>query len=173
LDSAAPVSIAAWVRPGTAGLTRTSTRWCEGASRRSRSTSSYPSITISPDSRGERVAEVLVALGVSVEQDVGRIEVGCQRDRELAGGGDVAAQSLLGEHALDGRAREGLRREVDVSVGVARAEGLEVLAGGLPQPLLVDHEGRSAELGRDRRERAAAHGQAAVARRGRGTRQDL
>ena len=46
--SGLPVSIAAYVLPGTAGFTRSSTRWVLVASRSRRSTSSSPSITMTP-----------------------------------------------------------------------------------------------------------------------------
>ena len=59
-DSGLPVSIAACVLPCTAGLTRSSTRWCAGPMRSRRSTSSALSITINPDAGGDRVAEVAV-----------------------------------------------------------------------------------------------------------------
>ena len=52
-----------------------------------------------PDAGGDRVAEVAVGLRVAVQQDARRVEAGGQRDRQLAGRRDVAAEALLGEDA--------------------------------------------------------------------------
>ena len=116
LASGLPVSIAACVSPGTAGLTRSSTRWV------GRALEAVDVVGVvdhdHADAGVERVADVEVALGVAVQQDVLGIEAGGQRDRQLAGRGDVAAQPLLGEDARDRRARERLGGEVHV--GAAR-----------------------------------------------------
>ena len=112
-----------------------------------------------PDPGRERVADVAVVLGVAVQQDVGGVEPGGERDRQLAGGRDVAPESLLGQHPRQRRARQRLRREVHVGGGMSRGERLQVLARRRPQSLLVRHERRRAELGRHVGERHAADGQ--------------
>ena len=114
------------------------------------------------DAGGQRVADVAVALGVAMQEDVLRVEPGRQRDRELDRGGDVAAEPLAREDAQDGRAGQRLGGEVDLGARVARGELAHVLARGLAQALLVEHEGRRAELGGHVGERDAADRQAAV-----------
>ena len=115
------------------------------------------------DAGGERVADVAVALGVAVQQDVRGIEAGGERDRQLAGGGDVAAEPLLGQDPRHRRARQRLGREVHVGLGVAaRRTPSRYSRAVVAQALLVDHERGRAELGREVGERAAADGQAAL-----------
>jgi hypothetical protein len=121
----------------------------------------------------ERGGDVQVGLRVAMQQDLGRVEPRRQRDRELAGGRDVAAQSFLREDAHDRRARQRLGGEVDLRALVSAAEGAQVLARGRAQALLVDDERRGAELVGDVRERTAADGQAPVVCRGGGAGEDV
>ena len=159
-------------RPGTAGLTRSSTR-CVAVGEPLQAVDVIAVVDHDhPDAGIQRVLNVEIALGVAVQQDVLGVEPGRERDRQLAGGGDVAAQPLLGEDARHRRARERLAGEVHVGAGVAAAERVQVLASGLPQPRLVDHEGGRAELGGHVGERHATDRQPAVSRF-RGPREDV
>ena len=163
MASGLPVSIAACVSPGTAGLTRSSTRWGLVARRSRRSTSSGPSITIVPTPASSGVADVAVALGVAVQQDVLGVEAGGERDRQLAGGRDVAAEPLLGEDPRDRRARQRLGGEVHVGVGVAavnasrysravsRSPSSSTTNAGVPNSAATSASAHAADLSRPSR----------------------
>ena len=114
------------------------------------------------DAGGQRVGDVAVALGVAVQQDVRRVEPGRQRDRELARGGDVAAEPLARQDPQQRRAGQRLGGEVHLGGRVAGAERVAVLAGALAQALLVEDEGGRPELGGDVGEGAPADAQAPV-----------
>ena len=85
-------------------------------------------------------------------------EAGGEREMQLAAGGHVAPQPLLGEQAQHGGAGEGLGGEHDVEVGVAGvAAGVEESAGAGAQVVLGDDVGGRAELARELDRVAAAH----------------
>ncbi len=71
------------------------------------------------DARLEGKLELGLGLGVAVQVDSSRLEAAPQSQRELAAGGDVARQSLLGKHAIYRRAGERLGGEQHVAVRVA------------------------------------------------------
>ncbi len=171
-ESGLPVSIAACVLPCTAGVDAQEHALVRGAD-------ALEAVDVvgvvdhdQPHAGGDRVAEVAVGLRVAVQQDAMGVEARGQRDRQLAGGRDVAAEALLGEDARHRRAGQRLGREVHVGVGVQRPERLEVLARRVAQAPLVEHQRGRAELGRDVGQRAAADGQAAVVVDAGGARQD-
>jgi hypothetical protein len=76
--------------------------------------------------------------------------------RELARGGDVAAEPLAREDAQDGRAGQRLGGEVHVGGRVAGAKLVAVLARAVAQAPLVEDEGGCPELGGDVGEGASA-----------------
>ena len=88
--------------------------------------------------RLERLPQLACGLGVAVQIRAPRIEAAPQRQRELAPGGDVARESLLGERPVDGRARERLGGEQDVEVAVASGERIDERAGAGAQ-VVLDH----------------------------------
>ena len=63
-----------------------------------------------------REEDLLVALVVAVHVDAARVEAGAQRHVQLAAGGDVDREPLLGEEAVGGGAGEGLAGEEDLEV---------------------------------------------------------
>src|ERR1700761_3483644 len=81
------------------------------------------------DSGPRRHQDLLVGLVVAVHVDPGRVEPRGERDVELAAGGDVDRQPLLGEELVGGGGREGLARVEDLAVDAAALEGLAVGAG--------------------------------------------
>ena len=78
-----------------------------------------------------------------------------QRQRQLAAGGHVAGQPLLGEHPVDGGAGERLGGEQHVAVGVPGREAVDAGAGASAQVVLGDDVGGRAEL-RGQLDRVAA-----------------
>ena len=98
-----------------------------------------------PGAGGEE--DLLVGLVVAVHVDPRRVEAGAQRHVQLAAGGDVDREPLLGEEPVGGGAGQRLAGEEDLEVGAAALEGLAVGAGpGAHVVLGVDVGGR-AELG--------------------------
>src|SRR5699024_6196687 len=76
-------------------------------------------------------------------------ELGAQRDGELASRAHVQAQTVLLDPARDGPAQEGLARVVDVRAPVRLerlGEGVPEGAGTVAEVVLVEHEGRGADL---------------------------
>ena len=67
------------------------------------------------------------------------VEAGAEREGQLPTGGDVAGESLVGEHAVDRGARERLGGEQDVEVAVARGERVDEGAGPRAQ-VVLDHD---------------------------------
>ena len=94
--------------------------------------------------------------------DPRRVEAAAQRQRELAAGGDVAGDPLLGEHAVDRRAGKRLGGEQHVEVLRAGAERLDERLRAGAQVVLDDDVGRRAELAGELDGVAAAELQAAV-----------
>ncbi len=99
-----------------------------------------------PDAFLDRKLELLIALGVAVQNQPGRIGAGLERSQDLTATRDVEVQAFLDHDALNGGARERLRGERHVAPWPSAAEGAEIVAGALMQRLLRDHDGRRAEL---------------------------
>jgi hypothetical protein len=59
----------------------------------------------------DRQGDLLVALGVAVQDDQPRVDTGLHRGEDLAAPGHVESEPLLDHHPLDGGAGEGLGRE--------------------------------------------------------------
>ncbi len=95
--------------------------------------------------RGEE--DLLVALVVAVHVDAGRVEAGAQRHVQLAAGGDVDREALLGEQPVGGGAGKGLAGEEDFEVGSSPGEGLAVGARPRAHLLLGVDVGGGAVLG--------------------------
>ena len=125
--------------------------------------SSKLSTTNSPTPLLDRELEFLVGLGVAVQHQPRRVGAGLQRRQDLAAARHIEVQALGDHHALNGGAREGLRRERHVAAGPPAAEGGQIVAGPLTQRDLVDHDGRGAELLGHLVEAAAADHERAVA----------
>ena len=115
-----------------------------------------------PDTVLDRELEFLVALGVAVQHQPGRIGAGLERGEDLATARDVEVQALFDHDPLNGGARERLRGERHVAARPSAAERGQVVAGPLPQGILGDHDGRRAELLGHVVESAAADPQRAV-----------
>ena len=116
--------------------------------------------------RLEGGAQLGVRLVVAVQADVGRVDAGGQRDRQLAAGGGVHAQALLGRPAGGGEGEHGLAGVVDVrspaQVGERGVEALAERAGAGAEVVLVHHEQRRAELRGERARAQALDGELAV-----------
>ena len=95
--------------------------------------SSMLSITISPTPAATAPPELGVTARVAVDDDRRRVEPGPQREVQLAGGRDVAAEALLREQAHHRRARERLGRERDLEVVLS---GVADRRRGRPAPAL-------------------------------------
>ena len=164
-ESAWPVEIAWCVSPATPGVTRISTSWRaprSAATRSSRSRSSKRVEHDVADAGLERLAQLALGLGVAVQVDPRRVEAAAQRERELAAGGDVAGQALLGQHPVDRRAGERLGGEQHVEVVVAGGQRVEERAGAGAQVVLGHDVRRRAELARELDRVAAADLEAAA-----------
>ena len=108
------------------------------------------------DAGVDGLLELGVALVVAVHVDPLGVEAGVQRQVQLAAGGDVAGEPLLGEEPQGRRAGKGLAREDDLEVVGALGEGgLDRAGAGAHVVLRVDVGGR-AELGRELDHVAAA-----------------
>ena len=114
------------------------------------------------DAGGQRLAQLHLGLGVAVHVRPTGVEAGTERQRELAAGRHVAGQSLLCQHAVDGRAGECLGREQHVEVPVASRERVGQLACPAAQVVLHHDVGGCAELARQLQRVAAAHLQPAA-----------
>ena len=90
--------------------------------------------------------DLLVALVVAVHVDAVGVEAGAQRHVQLAAGGDVDREPLLGEEPVGGGAGERLAGEEDLEVGAAALEGLAVGAGAGAHVVLGVDVGGGAEL---------------------------
>ena len=66
--------------------------------------------------------DLVVALGVAVQHQQRRVRAGRERGDDLAAAGDVEPEPLLDHHALDGGARERLRREHHARARPARGQ---------------------------------------------------
>ena len=78
--------------------------------------------------------------------DAGGVEARGERDVQLAAGGDVDREPLLGEQLVGGGGREGLAGEEDLAVDAAALEGLAVGAGAGAQVVLGVDVGGGAVL---------------------------
>ena len=95
--------------------------------------------------RGEE--DLLVALVVAVHVDPRRVEAGAQRDVQLAAGGDVDREPLLGEEPVGGGAGERLAGEEHLEVAAAALERLAIGARPGAHLVLGVDVGGGAELG--------------------------
>ena len=107
--------------------------------------------------------ELLVGLGVAVQDQPGGIGARLDGGEDLAAACDVEVQALLDHHPLNRRARERLRREGQIAAGPAAAERVEVLARPVPKGVLGDDDRGGAELGGHLVEPASADHDGAVA----------
>ena len=94
-----------------------------------------------------REEDLLVGLVVAVHVDAGGVEAGAQRHVQLAAGGDVDREALLGEEPVGGGAGHRLAGEEDLVVGAAALEGVAVGAGAGAHVVLGVDVGGGAELG--------------------------
>ena len=101
--------------------------------------------------------DLLVGLVVAVHVDAVGVEAGAQGHVQLAAGGDVDREPLLGEEPVGGGAGERLAGEEDLEVGAAALEGLAVGAGAGADVVLGVEVGRRAELRRQLDHVAAGH----------------
>ena len=147
-ESSWPVAILSWVSGRIPGVTRSRTRWPRpAATRSSRSISSSESTMMWPTPASTACSSSASALVVAVHVDPLGVEAGVQRQVELAAGGDVAGEPLLGEEPQRRRAGKGLAGEDDLEVVGALGEGgLDRPGAGAHVVLGVDVGGR-AELG--------------------------
>ena len=154
------------VSASTPGTTRSSTRGPPpSASSRSASCSLSSTTVPTPASSAERQLGLGLRVAVQVEP-LGR-EAGAQGEVQLAPGGDVAAEPLLGEHPQHRGARERLRREHDLAGAAVRVrQRRRERARRGAQVLLGDDVGGRAELARQLAGVAAADAQHAVRDRG-------
>ncbi|MDT5327935.1 MAG: hypothetical protein QOF25_5087 [Mycobacterium sp.] len=116
-----------------------------------------------PDPVPHSQLELLVGLGVAVQDQSGRVGAGLQRGQDFTAARNVEVQALLDHHPLNRRAGERLRRERHVHPRPATAERGQVVAGPLAQHVLGHHDRGGAEAGRDVIEPTAADHQGAVA----------
>ena len=163
-ESAWPVEIFSWVSPRTSGVTRTSTGCSPPVGERALGDELLEALDLvevvdhdRAHAMAHRHAQLRLRLRVAVEDDPLGLEAGDEREMQLAAGGHVAPQPLLGEQAQHRRAGEGLGGEDDVEVGVAGLAGrVEEGAGAGAQVLLGDDVGGRAELARELDRVAAA-----------------
>ena len=102
------------------------------------------------DADVERPGELLAGLRVAVHDDALRGKARGEREVQLAGGGDVAPQALLGKDLEHGGAGERLRREAEVHIVVPRvARGGAKRARAGAQVVLRDDVRRRAERARE------------------------
>ena len=101
--------------------------------------------------------DLLVGLVVAVHVDAVGVEAGPQRHVQLAAGGDVDREALLGEEPVGGGAGQRLAGEEDLEVVAAALEGLAVGAGAGADVVLGVDVGGGAELGRELDHVAAGH----------------
>ena len=99
------------------------------------------------DAGRQGLAQLVLRLGVAVHVGAAGVEAAAQRQRQLAAGGDVAGQALLGEHAVDGGARERLGGEQDVEVVVAGRQRVDEGAGAAAQ-VVLHHDVAGGAVGR-------------------------
>ena len=88
------------------------------------------------DAGPRRHQDLLVGLVVAVHVDAGRVEARGERDVQLAAGGDVDREPLLGEQPVGGGGGEGLAGEEHLAIDTAALEGLAVGAGAGAQVVL-------------------------------------
>jgi hypothetical protein len=97
-----------------------------------------------PDSGRDRAAKLGLGLVVAVQVDAVRLEPRPQRHVQLAAGGDVDREALLGADPVGGGERRRLAREQNLEVVGAGGECLAVGAGaGADVVLGVDVGGRA------------------------------
>ena len=162
LEPAWPVRMCSCVSASTPGTTRMSRRG-PPPSACSRSASCSLSITTVPTRASSASSQLGLRLRVAVQvQPLGR-EAGAQGEVQLAAGGDVAAEALLGEDTQHRRAREGLGGEDHLAGAVVHArQRLGEGAGAAPEIVLRDDVGGRAELARQLAGVAAADAEHAV-----------
>jgi hypothetical protein len=78
-----------------------------------------------PDTGFECLPQLGRGLGVAVHVGPPGIETGSQGQGELAAGGHIAGQALLGQRAVDGGTGERLGGEQDVEVAMAGGQGID------------------------------------------------
>ena len=112
----------------------------------------------------ERHLQLGLGLGVAVQVEPRGVEPGAQGEVQLAAGGDVAAEALLGEDAQDRGARERLRGEDDLAGAVVEtAQRLGERARPRAEVVLRHHVRGRAELARQLARVAAADAEHAAA----------
>ena len=90
--------------------------------------------------------DLRVGLVVAVHVDAVGVEAGAERHVQLAAGGDVDREPLLGEEPVGGGAGQRLAGEEDLKVGGAAVEGIAVGAGAGADVVLGVDVGGGAEL---------------------------
>ena len=98
------------------------------------------------DARAGREEDLLVGLVVAVHVDAAGVEAGAQRHVQLAAGGDVDREPLLGEQPVGGGAGQRLAGEEDLEVGAPALERVAVGAGAGAHVVLGIDVCRRAEL---------------------------
>jgi hypothetical protein len=99
---------------------------------------------------------VRVVLRVAVEIDASRVRAALKGQEQLAPGGHVAREPLLGEEAVGRGAGERLRREQNLAVPVAALELSPVLTRAAAKVSLVVHVDGRPELATELRHATAA-----------------
>jgi len=117
--------------------------------------------TVVADLRGHR--DFFVGLRVAVQHQPRGVGTRLQRRQDLPAACHIEVQAFGHHHALNSRAREGLRRERHIAAGPPAAEGGQVVAGPAAQCGFVDDDDRGAELRRHLVEAATADDDGAVA----------
>ena len=109
-----------------------------------------------PDAGPGREPDLVLGLVVAVHVDASGVEAGGQRQVQLAAGGDVDRQALIGEEPVGGGAGQRLARVQHLEVVGPLGEGAEVGARPDAHVVLVVDVGGGAELGRELDHVAAA-----------------
>ena len=108
-ESSAPVAMYSWVCASTPGVTRTNTRAGAAPFAGDERLDAVELVERvgddAPDAALERELQLGVRLVVAVEHDAGRGEAGVERELQLAAGGDVEVQPLVGHEAGHGARR--------------------------------------------------------------------
>ncbi len=110
----------------------------------------------------DRQLELLVGLGIAVQDEPVRIGARLDGGEDLAAARHIEMQALFDHHPLNRGAWERLRRERQIAAGPAAAERVEIASRPVSERVLVDDDGRSTELVGDVVEPAPAHHEGAV-----------